>query len=113
MSIQEDGPHFRRLGEGAQRRFWVKRDKKKILEFVVQLEVDVAGAWKLVVRYDTEHGVPHRDVHRMSGRQEEKEWLASLSFDKRWGHKRAFEFAIEDVENNWETYRDRFLGKRG
>ncbi len=39
MQIEEDGPHVQSLGERVQRRFWVKRDKKKILEFVVQLEV--------------------------------------------------------------------------
>ena len=39
-----------------------------MVEFVVQLEVEVRDAWKPVIRYDTAHGYAHIDRYNLRGR---------------------------------------------
>lgn len=110
MSTQpkQVGPFIRRLGEGARRRLWLLRDRKKILNYMVELEVEVApGSWKPVVRYDTRHGGPHCDQHRIDG-QKRKEPLSD-SFDINTGYKDAVAKAFKDIERHWADYRKRFL----
>jgi hypothetical protein len=53
----------------------------QIVEFRIQLEILVAGVWYVVVRYDTAHARPHRDILRPSGR-ETKEWFDKFSFEE-------------------------------
>jgi hypothetical protein len=41
-------------------------DGREIIEFRIQLEILVSGEWYAVIRYDTAHGKPHRDILRPS-----------------------------------------------
>lgn len=75
-----------------------RKDRGKILEFVVQYETLVMDEWKVVVRYDTAHGQPHTDVIRPDGTKE-KRLLHFPNFND------AFSYAEEDVKVNWEHYR--------
>lgn len=74
----------------------------QIVEFRIQLEIMVAGYWYAVVRYDTAHGRPHRDILRPNGSQI-KEWLDGDSIAE------ALTFGQKDIMKNWTVYRDRFL----
>ena len=74
----------------------------QIVEFRIQLEIMVAGVWCPVVRYDTAHGKPHRDILHPNGRQT-KEWLEGFSTSD------ALTFGQKDIMENWNSYRDRFL----
>lgn len=49
---------------------------RKIVEFRIQLEVFVDEEWYPVVRYDTAHGKPHRDILQPNGEQT-KDWFGS------------------------------------
>jgi hypothetical protein len=68
---------------------------------MVQLEVEVRGAWKPVIRYDTAHGYAHIDRYNLKG-VVKKEQLA-LSFTE------ALTRAERDIKQNWVVYRERFL----
>ncbi len=70
-------------------------------EFVVQLEVEVPGTWKPVIRYDTAHGFAHIDRYNPKGRAK-KEKLA-LSFGQ------ALTSAEREIKQNWSAYRAKFL----
>jgi hypothetical protein len=72
-----------------------------VVEFVVQLEVEVRGTWKPAIRYDTAHGFTHIDRYNLRGRTK-KERLA-LSFSA------ALTRAERDMKQNWSIYRERFL----
>lgn len=74
----------------------------RIVEFRIQLEILVAGVWYAVVRYDTAHGRPHRDLLHPNGRQT-KEWLDGYSTAG------ALTFGQKDIMKNWQNYRSRFL----
>jgi hypothetical protein len=56
------------------------------------------GREQSVVRYDTAHGVPHRDRLSRRGTLVDKRWLFGLDFDS------ALNFAVEDFKQNYESY---------
>lgn len=72
-----------------------------MVKFVIQLEVDIEGLWKGVIRYDTAHGYAHIDRFNIEGKKK-KERL-DLSF------KEALTRAERDIKQNWFIYRQRFL----
>jgi hypothetical protein len=92
--------------EGAVRlRMRVGTTAGKVADVFVQLEVLVAGEWYVVVRYDTAHGFPHRDVVDAAGRVTKTAHdLPDLgSF---------LAFAEQDLKDRWEWYRDRWMRGR-
>ena len=72
-----------------------------MVEFVVQLEVEVRDAWKPVIRYDTAHGYAHIDRYNLRGRT--KKDRLSRDFSE------ALSRAERDIKQNWSVYRERFL----
>lgn len=48
-------------------RYWHMWEHGEISEFCVQYEAMIAGRWHPVVRYDSSHGEPHRDVLHPNG----------------------------------------------
>lgn len=85
----------------AQKRHYHKTGKGRIIEFVVQLEVFVTGEWKQVVRYDCAHDFAHRDLYNLKGERKKEELQMS--------YEGALTFADDDIDDNWEVYRERFL----
>ena len=79
-----------------------KKERGRIIEFVVQYETQVADEWKPVIRYDTAHGRAHTDVIRPDGSREKR----LLHFPN---YNEAFSYAEEDVKSNWERYRREYL----
>ena len=75
---------------------------KQIIEFRIQYEAFIENQWFSIVRYDTAHGRPHRDILRPSGR-ETKEWFDEYSFAQ------VLTFGQNDIMENWPAYRARFL----
>jgi hypothetical protein len=82
-------------------RHYHRTQARRVVEFVVQLEIEVRDAWKPVIRYDTAHGYAHIDRYNLGGRAK-KERLA-LSFSE------ALTRAERDIKQNWSVYRERFL----
>ncbi len=78
------------------------RYKDKIVGFVVQLEIFINGHWYPVIRYDTAHGVAHCDILHFSGKIE-KIKIPTLDY------KEALTYADDDLNENWQTYRQRYL----
>jgi hypothetical protein len=93
--------YTRALGEDARKRHFHKTERGKVINFAVQLEVKVTGAWQPVIRYDCAHDFSHIDRYNMRGEQE-KEAL-QLSYAE------SLTLADDDIDLNWETYKTRFL----
>ena len=85
----------------ARKRHHHRTERGRVIHFVVQLEVEVEGEWKPVLRYDCSHRFVHRDSYSPSGRQKKEE--IQLSYEE------ALTFADEDIDENWERYRSAFL----
>jgi hypothetical protein len=69
---------------------------------MVQLEVNVKGKWRPIVRYDTAHGFAHRDIFRYDGGMEKIPLFVG-------DYNSTLTFAEMDLRTNWEIYRERFL----
>ena len=93
--------YTRSLGEHARKRHVHKTERGTVVDFVVQLEVNVGGIWQPVIRYDCAHDFSHIDRYNIHGEQE-KETL-QLSYAE------SLTLADDDIDLNWETYKTRFL----
>lgn len=89
------------LGENVRKRHYHETEQGEVQVFTVQLEIFVNGKWQPVVRYDSAHGFAHRDRYFLDGR--------STKTDLNIDFKEALTFADEDIKDNWQAYRDRFL----
>lgn len=67
----------------------------------MQLEVNVHGAWKEAIRYDCSHDFVHKDCYNLQG--DRRKIAIQLDYEQ------ALTFADEDLDENWEIYRRRFL----
>ena len=91
-----------RLGDGTRKRHYHKTERGEVINFMVQLEVEVAkGGWKPVVRYDCSHDFAHRDRYNLRGEQEKD--------DLRLSYTEALNLADEDINKNWQVYKEKFF----
>lgn len=74
----------------------------KILEFILQLEINVGRKWYSVIRYDTFHGFAHRDYCYPDGHVEKTPLFVS-------SYNESLTFAQEDLNINLKLYREHFL----
>jgi len=93
---------FTSYAPDCRKRHLHKRDKNKLIEFSIQLEILVKDKWYPVIRYDTSHKFAHCDIIHWSGKKE-KVAIPTLDF------KMALSFADNDLIQNWNIYRERFL----
>lgn len=89
------------VGTDTRIRHYHRTQGRRVVEFVVQLEVDFRDEWRPIIRYDTAHGYAHIDRYNLKGRAK-KERLR-LSFGE------ALTRAERDIKQNWVVYRERFL----
>ena len=82
-------------------RHYHRTETGKVVKFVIQLEVEVRGSWKGVIRYDTAHRYAHIDRYNLRGRT--KKERIDLHFNE------ALTRAERDIKGNWIIYRERFL----
>lgn len=80
----------------------VEKEGGMVEGFVVNYVATIAGRDVSIVRYDTRHGFPHKDVIGANGRVERKVPLPHLD-----GHA-LVDLAVDDLKANWRTYRRRF-----
>jgi len=78
------------------------RIKGQVIDFSVQYETFLNGEWFPVVRYDTSHGFAHRDLMNIKGQKRKTPLFTADKND-------ALTFAENDIKDNWEVYRERFL----
>ncbi len=109
MRGEMDREFFVPLPEGSSLRIRISIDRGEVTKFVVQLEYTIGGdTWSPVVRYDSAHGRPHRDILDPSGETVTKEWLDELlAHDVSMAE--GLTYGQDDLKRNWRAYRDRFL----
>ena len=89
------------VGSDTRIRHYHRTQARKVVEFSVQLEIEIHNEWRPVIRYDTAHGFAHIDRYNVRGRAK-KERLA-LNFGE------ALTRAEREIKQNWSVYRERFL----
>lgn len=109
MREERDKEFFVPLLEGNSLRVRINIDRGEVTRFVVQLEYNSGGdTWSPIVRYDSAHGRPHRDILDPSGETVKKEWLDEL-LSRAVSMAEALNYGQDDLKRNWRGYRDRFL----
>jgi hypothetical protein len=78
-------------------------DKKKVKKFVVKLEFYYLNTWVELQRYDTYHGMVHKDIFNKSG-----EKIKVLKYPLA-DNEAGLNTAIKDFKENFEAYIWRFL----
>ncbi len=72
-----------------------------IIGFRIQYEAFIAGEWHCVVRYDSAHDVPHRDILHPDGTQTKEWYTLSTNAD-------ILTLGQRDIRENWASYRARY-----
>ncbi len=89
------------FGEGVRKRHYHETEKDKVTYFAVQLEVNVEGEWKVVIRYDCSHRFSHVDKYDIKGNKTRT--ALDLSFES------ALTYGDWDINENWLKYKEEFL----
>lgn len=85
-----------------RKRYQHVKEGNKICGFVIQYETKIGETWYPVVRYDTAHGVAHKDILDIKGLRE-KVILGITDY------KEALNLADTDIRENWSSYKKQFL----
>jgi hypothetical protein len=64
----------------------------RVIKFVVQLEINIGGVWKEVIRYDCAHDYTHKDCYNIRGQRRK----INLSLD----YEDALTLADDDINEN-------------
>ncbi len=70
----------------------------EVMRFAVQYEAFIDGRWHPIVRYDTAHGFPHKDIMFPDGSQEKIHFL-EYTFEE------VLTLGERDIKMNWQEYR--------
>jgi len=73
----------------------------QIVEFRIQFEALIDEKWNPIVRYDTAHGKPHRDLMH-ADEPETKEYFSIYSLAE------VLTIGQRDIMDNWLSYRQKF-----
>lgn len=91
------------LGESDRDRYrlhcWTERGRVTV--FRVQYEAFIAGEWRPIVRYDTAHGLPHRDLLHPNRPAEKTAYPGRSNAD-------VLTLGQEDIKRHWDIYRARY-----
>ena len=79
---------------------WIERGA--VVRFTVQYEGVFGDGIRPIVRFDSAHGMPHRDTLGRDGGNIDKLWLPRMT------NAEALTYAIRDIRANWLTYRAAF-----
>lgn len=89
------------VGTDTRIRYYHRTVRGRVVEFLLQLEIETGGSWRGIIRYDTAHGVAHIDRFSLGGERRKER----LDLD----YRDALTKAERDLKTNWSVYRDRFL----
>jgi hypothetical protein len=86
----------------ARMRCWYERRGKRLVRYLVQLEIFHQDVWRAVVRFDNAHGFCHRDDIHPDGSQDKTAIFVGDANE-------TFTQAVKEVQSNWELHRNRYL----
>ena len=76
--------------------------KMDVIEFVVKLLLLFENELYEIIRYDSGHGCPHKDILDTNGQVIRKVWYEFLD------NSQALTMAITDIKDNFKFYKERF-----
>ena len=74
-----------------------------MLRYVVKLIMKQDDGCHEVIRFDSAHACPHKDILGTNGKVKRKVWYELLD------NKQGLDLAIKDLKDNYELYIERYL----
>jgi hypothetical protein len=74
-----------------------------LLRYVVKLVLKQNDGYHEVIRFDSAHDCPHKDILDINGKVKRKVWFEMLD------NKQGLDLAIKDLKDNYELYVERYL----
>jgi len=97
-----DKEYFLEIEEGTIVYVYFKTIKGEVTDFVVKLLSMFDDEWHEILRYDSGHDCPHKDILDINGEVIRKVWYDFLD------NGQALTMAITDIKDNFEFYRERY-----
>ena len=95
--------YFLEIEEGVIVYVDFKTNRGKVKEFVVKLLCEVKEEWHEIIRFDSGHNCPHKDILNTQGKVIRKIWYEFLD------NSQALTMAITDIKEHFEFYRERYV----
>ncbi len=76
-------------------------DKRAVKEFTIQYEAEIDGVWREIVRYDTAHDQPHKDLLHPDGTVTKEKFTYYTNAE-------VLSFGQNDIRKNWKKYRAQY-----
>lgn len=83
-------------------RYYHALKRGKIVRFRIQYEGLIGKDWHAIVRYDTAHGRPHKDLLHPDGTQEKREFYG-------YSREEVLTLGERDIKANWKRYRATYV----
>jgi hypothetical protein len=81
-------------------------ERGRVQRYAVQYKTVIEEKIYPVVRYDSAHGYPHRDLLDWNGNVADKIWLAPVDYGT------AATEAVATIDQDWRQLREEFLRRR-
>ena len=90
------------LSSGAEIHVYFETANGLIVDFVVKLIIKIGQVFYEVIRFDSAHGCPHKDILTPDGSIKRKVWYELLD------NNQALDLAVRDLKDNSDIYIERF-----
>jgi hypothetical protein len=90
------------LGDGVEVHVYFETLNGLVISYVVKLLVWIGADYYEVIRFDSAHGCPHKDILDTTGSVVRKVWFELLD------NQQGLDLAIKDLKDNYELYMERF-----
>jgi hypothetical protein len=94
--------YFVEISDDTKVYVFINTEKGKVIEFVVKLMSIYKDEWHEVLRYDSGHGCPHKDILDRNRKVKRKVWYDFLD------NGQALTMAILDLKENCGFYKERY-----
>ncbi|MFZ4860064.1 MAG: DUF7718 family protein [Desulfuromonadaceae bacterium] len=88
------------LKDGIEIHVFFETNQGILVRYVVKL---VRNGYQEVIRFDSAHDCPHKDILGVDGKVKRKVWFELLD------NKQGLDLAIKDLKDNYELYVERYL----
>ena len=90
------------LSDGTEIHVYFESTSGLIVSFVVKLILKIDTKYYEIIRFDSGHSCPHKDILDEQGKVINKIWYEFLD------NKQALDLSIKDLKDNHELYTERF-----
>jgi hypothetical protein len=91
------------LGNNAEIHVYFETLNGIIVNFVVKLILMQDGGYREIIRFDSAHGCPHKDVIDEDGHVIRKVWFEFID------NNDGLNLAVKDLKDNFDIYIERYL----